>query len=321
MPTRDGPGPDHEELLLLWSARRTGVLDALTTTAGTADGVAAETELDRATAARFVRTLADYGYLRRVGEEYEPTNRALGFLATRDVRSIGATPRALDLLDSIADLGAEDGGSRDDAAGDADEPDVSSERLRHRLGAQVARPAGEVRAGVTAAVDAAPDAERVVDVYGGAGRYAAEFARRGHGATLVDSARVLDAVGPMLAGQDVETVVAERATAVPVDNADLAVLAGVVQRRSPESNRALLRSTHDALGPGGAVVVLEPLRGRSARARRVAVERLAVGRGDAYAAETVEGWLDEAGFVDRETRDVSGTDQGAVVGRRERGVD
>jgi hypothetical protein len=35
MPTRDGTGPDHEELLSLWSARRTGVFDALTTTAGT----------------------------------------------------------------------------------------------------------------------------------------------------------------------------------------------------------------------------------------------------------------------------------------------
>ena len=330
MPTRDGPGPDHEELLLLWSARRTGVLDALTTTAGTVGGVAAETELDRTTAARFVRALADYGYLRRVGGEYEPTNRALGFLATRDVRSIGATPRALDLLDSIAALGAGDDGVRDGAARDAGEPDepdasdgsnASDERLRHRLGAQAARPAAEVRAGVTAAVHAAPDAERVVDVYGGAGRYAAEFARRGHEPTLVDTARVLDAVGPMLAGQGVETIVAERATAVPVDDADLAVLAGVVQRRSPETNRTHLRSVHDALAPGGAVVVLEPLRGRSARARRVAVERLAVGRGDAYAAETVEGWLDEGGFVDRVTRDVPGTDQAAVVGRRERGVD
>jgi SAM-dependent methyltransferase len=324
MPTRDGSGPDHEELLLLWSARRTGVLDALTTTAGTVGGVAAETELDRATTARFVRALADYGYLRRVGEEYEPTNRALGFLATRDVRSIGATPWALDLLDSIADLGGDGDGVRGEAGGNAgepDEPDASDERLRHRLGAQAARPAAEVRAGVTAAVDAAPDADRVVDVYGGAGRYAAEFARRGHEATLVDSARVLDAVGPMLAGQGVETAVAERATAVPVADADLAVLAGVVRRRPPEANRTLLRSVHDALGPGGAVVVLEPLRGRSAAARRVAVERLAVGRGDAYAAERVEGWLDEAGFVDRVTRDVSGTDQQAVVGRRERGVD
>ena len=90
---------------MLWSARRTGVLDALTTTAGTAEAVAAETGLDRETSTRFVRTLADYGYLRRVGDEYEVTNRALGFLATRDVRSIGATPRALDLLDAMADLG------------------------------------------------------------------------------------------------------------------------------------------------------------------------------------------------------------------------
>jgi SAM-dependent methyltransferase len=323
MPTRDGRGPDHEEVLLLWSARRTGVIDALTTTAGTAEGVADETRLARETCARFVQALADYGYLRRVGGEYEVTNRALGFLATRDVRSIGATPRALDLLDAMAGLGtngSEGDDERSDAA-DADAPDDGSERtLRHRLGANAAIPSADVRAGVTAAVHAAPDAERVVDVWGASGVYAAEFARRGYEATLVDSADVLDVVGPMLAGQGVETVAAEFPM-VPAADVDLALLAGVVRRHDPETNERLLRSVRDALAPGGAVVVLEPLRDRSSEARRVAVERLAVGRGDAYGGETVEQWLRTAGFVDRETRNVPGTAGQAVVGRRERGVE
>ena len=323
MPTRDGRGPDHEEVLLLWSARRTGVLDALTTTAGTAEAVAAETGLDRETSTRFVRTLADYGYLRRVGDEYEVTNRALGFLATRDVRSIGATPRALDLLDAMADLGTNgsDRGDRRSDATDADDSHDESERtLRHRLGAHAATSKATVRAGVTAAVHAAPGAERVVDVRGASGVYAAEFARRGYEATLVDSERVLDVVGPMLAGGGVETVAAERTT-VPAVDADLALLAGVVRRHNPETNERLLRSVHDALAPGGTVVVFEPLRERSSKARRVAVERLAVGRGDAYGSETVEQWLRAAGFVDREMRDVPGTAEQAVVGRRERGVE
>jgi hypothetical protein len=69
------------------------------------------------------------------------------------------------------------------------------------------------------------------------------------------------------------------------------------------------------------VVVLEPLRGESSAARRVAVERLAFGRGDAYDRETVESWLTAAGFVGCETTDVPGTERQAVVGRCERGVD
>ncbi|WP_380680568.1 methyltransferase domain-containing protein [Salinigranum sp. GCM10025319] len=322
MPTRDGRSPNHEEVLLLWSARRTGVLDALTTTAGTPEDVADETGLDRETSARFVRALADYGYLRRVGDEYEVTNRALGFLATRDVRSIGATPRVLDLSDAMADLGTVAGGGdgRSDETAVDESHDESERTLRHRLGAHAATPRAAVRAGVTTAVHAAPDAERVVDVRGASGVYAAEFASRGYETTLVDSADVLDVVGPMLAGSGVETVAAELTT-VPVAGADLAVLAGTVRRHAPDTNERLLRSVYDALAPGGAVVVLEPLRGRSSEAGRVAIERLAVGRGDAYGSETVEKWLHAAGFVDSETRDVPGTAEQAVVGRRERGVE
>jgi SAM-dependent methyltransferase len=139
--------------------------------------------------------------------------------------------------------------------------------------------------------------------------------------TLVESPEALDVAGPSLAGRDVETVATGRVTAVPTDDVDLATLVGVLQRHSPGTNRATLESVRGALAPGGVVVVLEPLRDRSTAGRRVAVERLAVGRGDAYAAEQVEGWLREAGFADPETRDVPGTAVQAVVGRRERGVD
>ena len=139
--------------------------------------------------------------------------------------------------------------------------------------------------------------------------------------TLVGAPDVLAVVGPMLAATDVETVAATDVASVPVEGVDLAVLAGVVRRHSPTTDRQLLRAVHGALADDGTVVVLEPLRDRSPVARRVAVERLVVGRGDAYATETVEGWLDEAGFVDCETRDVPGTATQAVVGRRERGVD
>ncbi|WP_142860097.1 methyltransferase domain-containing protein [Salinigranum halophilum] len=313
MPTRDGSGPDHEELLLLWTARRTGVLDALTTAAGTASAVADETGLDRETAARVVRLLDEYGYLHRMGDEYEVTNRALGFLATRDVRSIGATPHALDRLDALSELGSDTTGASPLPPGDR--------TLRHRLGAHAATPKAVVRAGVTAAIHAAPDAERVVDVRGASGVAAAEFARRGHAVTLVESEAVLDHVGPMLAGQGVETAAASSVTSVPVEDADLALLTAVLQRYPPATNRTLLESTRDALDAGGVVVVLEPLRGDSPAARRVAVERLASGHGDAYTESEIRTWLAEAGFVDVERRDVPETDWQAVVARRERGVD
>ena len=171
---------------------------------------------------------------------------------------------------------------------------------------------------MTAAIHAAPDAEHVVDVYGGSGVYAVETARRGRDVTLVETDAVLDVVGPMLAGQGVETVTTT-GDEVPVDDADLALLAGVVNRRSSEANQTLLSRVHDALTPGGTAAVLTPEDG--AEARRVRVERLLCGSGDAYTAETVTGWLGDAGFVDCETWDVTGGEGRLVVGRCERGVD
>jgi hypothetical protein len=323
MPTRDGSGPDHEELLLLWVARRAGVLDALTTDAGTADGVADATALDHDTASRIVRLLDEYGYLHPVGDEYEVTNRALGFLATRDVRSIGVTPHALDRLDVLAELGGDrESGSdteRDDTDGDEDED--GGRTLRHRLGAHAATATAVVRASVTAAVHTAPDAERVLDVRGASGVYATEFARRGCDVTLVDTGAVLDIVGPMLTGQGVQTVESDSRTELPVEGADLAFLGGVLQRHAPETNRELLGAVHDALAPGGVIVVVEPLRGASGAAQRVAVDRLAAGSGDAYTGEAVTTWLTTAGFVGPETRAIPGTEYQTVVSRRERGVD
>lgn len=311
MPTRDGLDCDHEELLLLWGARRAGVIEALTTDAGTPAAVARETGLDEETSARFVDALAAYGYLREVSGEYEVTNRALGFLATRDVRSIGATPRALDVLDALASVGE-----------DRDEPTdaVRDERLRHRLGSHAATPRERVRAVVTTAVAAAPDAERVVDVYGASGVNAAEFARRGYDVTLVDEGSVVDIVGPMVRGRGVETREVESTAALPVSDVDLAVLVDVLHHRSPAENRALLTAVDEALVPGGTVVVVEPLRGTSPVARRIAVERLALGHGDVYTGDTVEGWLEAAGFVDCVTERVPDTETHAIVARRERGV-
>ncbi|MDS0297726.1 methyltransferase domain-containing protein [Halogeometricum sp. S1BR25-6] len=317
MPTRDRSSLDWEELFVLWAARRSGVLGALLDTAGTAESAAAEAGVAEPAARALVESLADLGYLRRVGGEYEITNRALGFLAKRDVRSIGRLPHALDLFDYWTAL--------PETMRTGEAPDPPAEWTRNRLGAHAATDEARVRARVTAAVREAPAADRVLDVCGASGAYATEFAARGFETTLVDEPAAVDAAAPMLAHRDVRTVAAGVPGAADFEAGgpfDLAFAAEATSRFDPAENRTLLSAAFDALEPGGTLVVVDALRDGSPAAVRARVRALGVGRGDAYPEETYRSWLDAAGFVDTTVRPVPGDDRSAVVARRpERAVD
>jgi SAM-dependent methyltransferase len=313
MPTRDRSSLGAEELFVLWAARRSGVLTALLDTAGTPEAIAREADVTEHAARVVVESLADLGFVRRVGDEYEITNRALGFLAKRDVRSIGRLPHALDLFDLWTAL--------PETMSTGDAPELPPEWTRNRLGAHAATDDAAVRARVTAAVRAAPDAERVLDVCGASGAYATEFAARGYETTLLDVPDAVDAVAPMLEHRDVRT----RAAEVPAFDADgygLVFAADATGRFDPDGNRTLVESAFDALEPGGTLVLADVIRDGSAESVRARVRALGVGRGDAYAEETYRTWLSDAGFADVTVRSVPGDERAVVVGRRpERAVD
>ncbi|MFC7176608.1 hypothetical protein [Halosegnis marinus] len=173
------------ELLCLWAARERGVLDALATEAGTPADVADTAGVDPAAADAFVTALADAGYVERVGDEYEPTNRLLGFLTKTDLRSVGSLPAALDAVDGWVALGEGDSFESPDA-------------LRNDLGAQWATDEATVRAAVTAAIRAAPGADAAAVVGDGPGRHARDLLARGLDATIVETPARADAVEPLL---------------------------------------------------------------------------------------------------------------------------
>lgn len=348
MPTRDTTDLPPTALTLLWAARETGIVDAVTTDAGTPAAVAASTGVTDRAARVTVRSLADLGFLRRVGGEYEPTNRALGLLAKRDVRSIGRIPHALDLQTVLRDL------PETMQTGDppADPPDWT----RNRLGAVEATDEATVRACVTAAIRAAPDADCVLDVRGGSGRYAREAAARGRRATLFESPEVCEVVEPLLAPTDVSLVAGDLgsppAVAPETDGPfDLALAVDLVRRLDPARARETFAGLADALAPEGTVVLVDAFREQSdvdaaadagttdasrengpqatvgadvgvdaAAGAGVACEQLALGSGDAHATAAVCEWLstpaDGVGFGAVTARHVPGTERVAVVGRQ-----
>lgn len=303
MDTDDRLGGDDRALLLLRAAREAGVLDALVTEAGTPAAVADAADVTERAAGVVVAALHDRGFLERVGDAYEPTNRLLGFLARTDVRSIGRLPHALDCLDAWLAL------PETMAGADPPTPDARAE-----LGARWAVDDATVRATVTAAVRAAPDAERVVVLGDAPGRHAREFAERGYDATLFDRPDAVEAARPVVAGAGVDCVAGDPHETVP--DADLVLAPGVPRRHDAGANRAWIRAAAAAVGDDGVLVAVDALRERSAGAALLRAHLLATGGGDVYAEAEFREWYGAAGLT-AELRAVPDTDLWAVVGASE----
>lgn len=309
MPTVDDAGFSTAELALLWAARETGLLDALLTEVGTASEAAATTGVSEHAARAVVDGLVEMGFLRRMGDEVEPTNRALGFLATEDVRSIGRLPHAVDLFDRLRRL--------PEAFRTGLPPEPPANWTRHELGARAAIDDSTVRATVDAVHAAAPEAGRVLELCGGPGRFATEFAERGADVTLLDGENVVETVAPMLDSSPVDL----RAGSVlefDGDDYDVVYAVDMAWSLSRDENALFVEAATDALASDGTFVLVEPLRDHSDRAVETTVRALATGAGECFSEADVADWCYEAGLDDVAVADVAGTPYQAVAGRRTR---
>lgn len=296
---------DARTLLLVRAARETGLLEALVREADTAEEAAAVADVDERAARLTVEVLLAEGFLARVGDVVEPTNRLLGFLAAADLRSVGRLPDALDALDALAEL---------PETMRTGEPATGGDRT-HRLGARAALDDATVRAAVTAAIRVAPEAERVLDVGGAPGPFATAFAARGRKVTLADRPDALDPSRPLLSGEPIELVAVEADEPLP-DGFDLVFAADATPTRDREHTRSFVARLADAASEGGTVVLVDRLWGRSEGAIPAAVEAYARHGGGLYRESAFREWFEAAGLGTPDVRKVPGTDRYAVVGTR-----
>lgn len=297
-------GSTHETLHLLRAARETGLLEALLADADTAAEAAATTGVDERAAALVVDVLLAEGYLTRVEGTVEPTNRLLGFLAAADLRSVGTLPDRLDAVDALAALPG--------TMADGEPPDAGARR--NRLGARAAADESTVRAVATAAVRAAPDADRVLVVDGAPGRLAGEFADRGLHAAVADTPEALDATGSLLEASPVDAEPVADGDPLP-DGAHLVVATGGTTRRPPDEAERFVARLADAAGQDGTVVLVDRLWGRSGDAVPAAVEAYARDGGRVHDEHEVRGWFAAADLPDTAVEAVPGTELFAIVGR------
>lgn len=319
MPACDQTGLRTEIVCLLWAARETGVLDALTTSAGTPEEIAAETGIAPEAAEPLVELLAKRGFLTRVADGYEPTTRLLGFIARQDIRSLGRLPHALHLFDALVDLPR--------TLRDGKAPPLPDDWTLTRLGWNAATDDAVIRARVTAAVRIMPSARRVLDLAGGAGVHAREFAARGYDVTLLDSPDVIDLARPLIdaqhgtdgsedGGQGSIELHSGPPSAVE-DGFDLAFVSGGLAEMGVAEANWMLSRVADVLLPDGALVVTDVPDSGSEEATAAAVHGLALGEGGGHTVADCRSWLTDAGLANVTVEPVPSTPGHAVAGRRQ----
>lgn len=301
---------EYREVLLLLAARETGVLDAVMTETGTPDGVAEAAGVTERAARIALDAMAELGYLELVGDEYEPTNKALGFLATSDVRSIGDVPLTLDSAEFWLQL--------PETMRTGDPPDLSEDWTEHYMGGMAARDESGVRASVTAAVHQNPDAERVLDAGGGPGVLAKEFVRRGLDVTLIDRPDVIEIDQQFLEHEPIELVAGDITEELP-GGFDIVFCSRVAHALGPDGARQFIANAYDALNPGGSLVLTDFVRDRADGAALFGAHVFAMtGEGDTYTESQFTEWLDSAGFEGIEIREVPGIRDQVIAGLRPR---
>jgi len=148
---------------------------------------------------------------------------------------------------------------------------------------------------------------RLLDVGGGPGTYAALFARACPElrATVLDLPEVVRVAGEILAtmgvGERVQTLAGDyRETPFPDEN-DVVLISGVFHRESEETCRDLARRAHEALVPGGLLVVSDVFTDAGGATPVFAAlfgvnMMLSAPEGGVHADSDVAAWLEGCGF-------------------------
>lgn len=176
------------------------------------------------------------------------------------------------------------------------------------------------RAGAEAVADVVlpklPDGASILDVGGGPGTNAEEFARRGARVTVFDRPEVIGLMKNHFAASGIAVGEGDMNKGLPEGPFDAIYFGNTSHMYGPEENQVLFGRMRRSLAPGGLLVVREFVRGMSEDAALFAVNMLVLTtRGGTYTGAEYEEWLGKAGFAEVEIEAVPGRGTHVIFAR------
>jgi|GEM_PF-431593 len=297
----------YRQTATLLAAHELGVFPALHQRGQTAEDVARRCDADPRGMERLLNALVGLGLLHKHGATFVLPREMATYLVP------GADGDATGMLDRVGDLYSS---WRDLARGVKEGAPLQTHSSDALLGGDPAQARAYIRAVHTSSreaarrvVEMAPllPGSTLLDVGGGSGIYAAEYARATPDlkAILFDLPPTIEAAHEILTREGMEGRLIYRTGDYRSDPfptpVDAVLLSNLLQTESEENGRLILAKAREALRPGGTIIVHglmeEP---EDAKPTMMAMHSLVMyalfDSGRAYSAETLTGWLAQEGF-------------------------
>jgi hypothetical protein len=299
--------------MALFTANELGVFTALASSPRTSDKLAADLGVSERPLRMLLQAMAGLGLLRACGEEFANTPLADAFLVEGHPGSLGRAIRygadhyaAWGQLTQVVSTGRPPAGV--DAYLGAD-----PERTRHFVWGMHERALGVAR-GIIPFIDL-PRATTLLDLGGGPGTYSVLLAQKVADlrAIVFDLPPVVAIAGDIIAASGVADRVRVHAGDYLRDSYPRGVgavlISGVLHRETESTCRAMLAEVREALVPGGRVIIsdvmLDAEKTGPPFATLFALHMLLTSeRGGAHSKEEQRRWLEDAGFVSPEVREL-----------------
>lgn len=165
----------------------------------------------------------------------------------------------------------------------------------------------------------APAAKTVLDLGGGQGIYAREFARSGLSVTLLDFPEVIEKVASDLAGvQRITLVGGDFQESLPRGPFDIVFLGDICHIYGPRENITLFSRVRSTLSPKGLLAILDLVRDLNPRGAIFGLTMLVDSRsGSTWTEAEYKRWLTQSGFCGIEIHHIHGRGRQLILAEKD----
>lgn len=305
---------DWRWAILLGTAMRDGLLEAVAEETKPADEVARELGLDRRAVHAVLSALAEFGVLDESEGGYRLIEEHRGPLLDDSDPSYagGRVVHRFELISAWSKI--PEILRTGEPVVDRSRPNFSGTSTMVQAMRGGAKESADQVSGML--LERLPRKPSILDVGGGPGANAESFSRHGASVTVFDRPEVIEVTSKYLAKAGVETVAGDMNEGLPDGPFDCIYFGNTSHMYGPEENKKLFASMRASLAPGGLLAIREFVRGVGEDAALFAVNMLVLtASGGTYTAGEYEAWLEGAGFETVEVVAIPGRTTSLILAR------